>query len=151
MGRYEIINLDEELQELFSKEEMLALFDFELLANGRAYPGLCRISKAKGADPNSRYFSFIFIVDSSDSKEAAQIKSSMSELSFERLCKTIPGITKETSFTNPQSTSRHCYYELYLYFDASVASPEDLLAKEIYPAIKERISIKAGTLTFWNK
>ena len=147
-----IINLDEELQELFKKEEIFAMLDFKLIiTDGESFSGFCVILKSKNKESGLRYFSLIFIVDSPDNIKAGKIKSTLQNFDFEILKNNIPELKKEISFANPESTSRHCYYEVYLYFDESLISPEKLLADKIYQELKKIRGLEIGDLIFWKE
>ncbi len=152
MEGFGIINLDEELKELFKREEVFAIFDLQLvIGEGESFTGLCVILKSKFKEAGLRYFSFIFIIDSPDIISSARIKKTLSGIDLHILMNRIPELKKEISFTNPESTARHCYYEVYLYFDDSSISLERLLADRIYQELKGIKEFRIGDLIFYNE
>lgn len=152
MDKFDVINLDEELQELFKKEEVFAMLDFQFVVDEKdTFTGFCVILKSKNKESGLRYLSFIFVIDSPDSVKATKIKNALQNLNFNSLKKNIPELKKEISFTNPESTTKHCYYEVYLYFDESIITAERLLSEKIYKEMKFIQGFKIGELVFWQE
>ncbi len=62
-----IIDLRQELIDLYASEQMLAFFEFTLAHPGNeALSGLCRIAQPKPHRSTLRYLSLIFLVDTPD-------------------------------------------------------------------------------------
>ncbi len=64
----DVIDLRQELIDLYADEQMLAFFEFTLERPGNeALSGLCRIARPKPHSSTLRYLSLIFLVDTPDS------------------------------------------------------------------------------------
>ncbi len=152
MAADRIIDLDRELADLFTKEEMLAFFDFRLVLNGdEALSGLCKISEPKRPGDKSTYFSLFFVTDIPDQKMWTEIDALMSKIPWDRFQRYLPHV--ESVMSLPIHKPIHGVYlrETYVYVNGPLPPLGVYLTNQLYPAIIRVTGFQAGELVIWSE
>lgn len=146
-----IIDLNQELADLFRKEQMLAYFEFLMTAPGASWAGLCKISRLKEEKGKGRYFSLLLLVDTPADGDWAKVNSLLDEADWNRFREILPGVEKVVVIPYASSQSSIHLQELYLYVDRYSESPRPFVAEKLCPAFVKITGFTAGLPVFWEE
>jgi hypothetical protein len=145
------IDLDKQLIDLFNKEEMLAFFDFQLtIKSGERVSGLCKISKSKEKDSNSKYFSLLFVIDTPDDASRKDVKSYVESINWDILQIDLPQVENVFSIPHANIDNRYYFKEVYIIVGRNTEIMKPYVIDRLYPAIKKIEGIECGEIVFWD-
>ncbi|NKC15331.1 MAG: hypothetical protein GKR94_25000 [Gammaproteobacteria bacterium] len=108
-GSEGIIDLRQELIELYAGEQMLVFFEFTLEhPENEALSGLCRIAQPKPHRSTLRYLSLIFLVDTHDSANRPVVRKALARLEGSAL-KTAARYDRQRYHLKPAFQHRELY------------------------------------------
>jgi hypothetical protein len=137
MDKGKIIDLDKELSDLFRHEQLLGFFEFECRPAWREpLSGICKVSRLREGEAESRYFSLLFILDTPGEGDWAAADTILSPIEWERLRESLSGVTKVVAI--PYSTFNKQYYlkELYFYVGPHADYQRPYVARVLFPALR---------------
>lgn len=145
------VDLLREFVDLYSREEMLAFFEFRLeQASGRDIEGLCRISQPKDGRSNLYYLSLGFVADTPDEASRASVENALSRLDGDALRSAVPSVVEVLPVTSMPTGPESFVRQADILFDEhSAADPATTLAA-LVPAVAEITGIHASELVWWN-
>lgn len=146
----ESVDLLREFVDLYSREEMLAFFEFRLPApGGRDIEGLCRISQPKDGRSNLYYLSLGFVVDLPDESVRPHIDEALSRLSGDALRAAMPAVVEVLPVTamaaGPESYIRQADV---LLDDSALGDPTATLAT-LVAAVARITGLEPRDLVRW--
>ena len=145
------VDLLREFVDLYSREEMLAFFEFRLeQAGGRDIEGLCRISQPKDGRSNLYYLSLGFVVDTPDEASRACVDDALSRLDGEALRAAVPNVVEVLPVTSMTTGPESFVRQADILFDEdSAADPATTLAA-LVPALAKITGMRASELVWWS-
>jgi hypothetical protein len=145
-----MIDLDTQLRELFKKEDMYAFFDFILPCGiGLTTSGLCKISKPKGDQRKTSYFSLLFLIDSPSEAAWNYIHAEFQRIPWNFLSDRLSGVDAVLAIPYPQSTHGLCFKEIDIYLKEGTLLSRTFLENILIPAVVGQMGCQAGETVFW--
>jgi len=150
MSEDDVLDLRQQLVDLFNREEMLAFFDFALeVGSDRGVTGLCKISRPKAREC-SHYYSMLFIVDTADEEVRWEVGKYMKGINWEEIGSNIPGTDSVLSLQGIDLGPTVYFQEMDVYVKRGTDVTAQYITKEVYPTVSHAIGLKAGELMFWD-
>jgi hypothetical protein len=147
-----IIDVKQQLIDLFEKENVLAFFDFQLtLDQKETIQGLCKIAEPKEGQSKSNYLSLFFIIDTSEEAKESTIDALIKGIAWGDFKKYMQGIDTVVSIPHVNYGTHHYIKEVELYLSPSQQATRAYLAGALYPAINKALGCRGGDLVFWDE
>jgi len=148
------IELDRELRDLVTTEEVLAYFDFILplgeLGTARSeVEGLCKVSRPRERRSRSTYLSLIFIIDAHDSAMQAQLNGHWGAIDW-AAC-TAPGIDCVLAIPHREPSTGLFLKEVDVYLESHQPPSAEFLRDVLQPALARTARLVPGELTIWDE
>lgn len=144
------VDLYREFIEVFRREEMLALFDFQAeTGNGGHLTGLCKISRPKGGRSDSRYVSLLFIIETPDEQALKEARTRFDAVNWELLADRLPEFESVLSipFALREFTGSH-FREIDIYLKERGAVSRRFIANALCPAVCSVAGLRGGEPVF---
>ncbi|MDQ5984369.1 MAG: hypothetical protein CSYNP_00064 [Syntrophus sp. SKADARSKE-3] len=152
MRHEKIIDLKQQLIDLFDREEILAFFDFQLaIRSNENIQGLCKISEPKKGQAASYYLSLLFIIDTTDDAIEGLVDAHIKATSWVDFKHFVKGVNMVVPLPHVRNETRHCLKEVEIYFDGNTRITRPYIAHELYPAILRVFRCIGGELVFWEE
>jgi hypothetical protein len=147
-----LVDLNQELADLFKKEEMLAFFDFRLVVSeGETLSGLCKISRPKAGEGASTYLSLLSVTDVPEGSTWALVDGAMAAVGWEQIKRHLACVESVMSMPIRKPIKGVYLRETYVYLSAAPGAPlESYLENRLYPAIVKATGFEAGDLVIWS-
>ncbi len=146
------INLDQEFLGLFSREEMLAFFDFQLAwTAGKTLEGLCKVSKPRLGEGKSQYISLLFIIDTPGQGAREQAAASLLKIDWNAAMEAIPGVDSVLAMPYQATVPDTCWVECDVYLNPGVVVGRSYLSGRLIPAVARAIGAALGEVVFWDE
>ncbi len=147
-----IINVSQQLIDLFNREELLAFFDFELqIGIDDEIAGLCKISKPKVGESNNNYLSLLMVIDAVDDKRENEVDLYIQGISWHGIARYLPEIEMIVPMPHVRYETCHYIQEIDIYFKANMKITIPYLSNIFYPVIIKIISCKSRGLSIWDE
>ena len=148
----EFIDLDQEISDLFNREEMLAFFDFQVPIGGsEPLSGLCKISNPKEHENRSTYYSLLFLIDVPEGRTQEEVNTLIAKVDWDQFRRYLPHVEKVMPLPMHQAVKGVCVAEAYVYVIAPDTPPDIYVRHELYPAIQRVTGFKGGELVMWEE
>jgi len=145
------INISQQLSDLFKKEEMLAFFDIQLnLAGQDTAAGICKISKLREGEGQSKYMSVFLIIDVPADVIRAKVHAMVQSVAWENLVKEIPGSKTIYPIPYPSISPELYIIEIDVYLQPSVSITKSFLTRHLHPAITRLVGGLSEEVVFWD-
>ncbi len=145
------IDIIQEFVELYTHEETLAFFEFQISEGESAVPGLCRISKPKSADGRSKYVSLTFTFDAPDERTRAVVDAALANLEDERLRELLPTVTAVVPLPPMTRSSETYVRQLDLMLEAHIDPGKLFIAGRLLPAVQHVAQLTPGAVMWWEE
>lgn len=137
MENRKIIDLDKEFSDLFRHEELLGYFEFQCLPVGRhPLPGICKMSRLREGEAESRYFSLLFILDTPGEGDWKAADEWVSTIEWEMLQGSLTGATKVVSIPYTSFSRNYYLKEIYIYVSPNAEYRRPYATRVLFPALK---------------
>jgi hypothetical protein len=144
------VDLLREFVDLYSREEMLAFFEFRLeRPGGTAIEGLCRISQPKDGRSNLYYLSLGFVVDTPDEAARACIEEVLARLDGDALRSAVPSVVEVLPVTAMPTGPESYVRQADILFDDSSAGDPAAVLEKLIPAVARVTGIQPRELVWW--
>ncbi len=145
-----MLDLDQQLLELFQKEEIFAFIDFQLPLTGiEPASGLCKISKPKAGKQQSQYFSLFFLIDSPTESIWEKIDSLFRSISWNRMADKLPGVDAVLAIPHSSRIGGLYFQEIDVYLTKGEFLSKSYLSATLIPEIVSLIGCRPGELVLW--
>jgi hypothetical protein len=145
-----MIDLKEQLLDLFKKEQMLAFFDFQLrLGGNEPLSGLCKISRPKGSGEQGQYISLLLLIDTPNETVWRQVDTFTNAIGWNAFRGEMPGVQTVLPIPNFHRGAGMYFKEADIYLDGDVVVSKGYVSTKLYPAILRVIGLKGGELVYW--
>ncbi len=145
-----MIDLNQQLIDLFNKEEMLAFFDFQLsLSGNEPVSGLCKISRPKDTDQHTQYISLLFLIDTPNGAIWEHVNAYAENIDWSKFEAELPGIETVLSIPHLHHGTGIYFKETAIYLKSDAAASKYYVSNKLYPAILKIMGLRAGELVFW--
>lgn len=145
-----IIDLRQELIDLYAGEQMLAFFEFTLERPGNeALSGLCRIAQPKPHRSTLRYLSLIFLVDTPDSATRLVVQKALARLEGSALKTAVPGMTDSTIISSLSSSTESYIAQADLLLESAVN--QAFITTQLIPAIARIAQLHLTHVEWWEE
>ena len=149
-GSEGIIDLRQELIDLYAGEQMLAFFEFTLERPGNeALSGLCRIAQPKPHRSTLRYLSLIFLVDTHDSATRLVVQKVLARLEGSALKTAVPGMTDGAIISSLNSSTENYIAQTDLLLDSEVNKA--FITVQLIPAIARIAQLHLTHVEWWEE
>ena len=146
----EIIDLRQELIDLYAGEQMLAFFEFTLEHPGNeALSGLCRIARPKPHSSTLRYLSLIFLVDTPDSATRPVAQKALARLEGSALKTAVPGMTDNALISSLHSSIESYIAQTDLLLEREVN--QAFITTQLIPAITRIAQLHLTHVEWWEE
>lgn len=146
-----MIDLDQELLELFNKERMIAFFDFQVFPDkGDPCSGLCKISQPKSGSRKSRYISLLFLIDTPHDMAWKHVDAYAGRLDWNAFQHELPGAVTVLPIPHLHRSTGIYFKEVDIYINSSVSTEKRYIANQLYPAVVKIMGLKGGEMVFWD-
>lgn len=146
----ETVDLVAEFVDLYSREEMLAFFEFRLGgSNGHPVEGLCRISQPKDGRSNLYYLSLGFVVDTPDEASRKRVDDSLAKLDGDALRSTLPCVIEVLPVTVMSTEAESQVRQADILLDEDTVGEASTFLPQLVPAIAAIMGLDAGELVWW--
>jgi hypothetical protein len=147
----ESVDVLREFVDLYSREEMLAFFEFRLgRPGGPDIEGLCRISQPKDGRSNLYYLSLGFVADMPDDAARVLVDAALSRLTGDALRSAVPGVIEVLPVTAmPAGPESYVRQADILLDDDALRDTRGTLAS-LLPALSAIVGFEARELVWWN-
>ena len=150
MAPQEIIDLRQELIDLYAGEHMLAFFEFTLERSGNeALSGLCRVTQPKRHRPALRYLSLSFLVDTPDSATRPVVQKALARLEGSALKTAVPGMTDGAIISSLSSSTENYIPQTDLLLESEVN--EAFITTQLVPAIARIAQLHLTYVEWWEE
>ena len=144
------VDLLREFVDLYSREEMLAFFEFRLRqTDGGEIEGLCRISQPKDGRSNLYYLSLGFVADTPDEAARSAIDSALSRLDGDSLRTAVPSVVEVLPVTSMPTGPESFVRQADILFDEDQATDPATTLAALVPALAEITGIHTSELVWW--
>lgn len=145
-----IIDLRQELIDLYAGEQMLAFFEFTLERPGNeALSGLCRIAQPKPHRSTLRYLSLIFLVDTHDSATRLVVQKALARLEGSALKTAVPGMTDGAIISSLSSSTENYIAQTDLLLESTVNKA--FITTQLIPAIARIAQLRLIHVEWWEE
>ena len=149
-GAAGVIDLRQELIDLYAGEQMLAFFEFTLERPGNeALSGLCRIAQPKSRRSTLRYLSLIFLVDTHDSATRLVVQKALARLEGSVLKTAVPGMTDGAIISSLSSSTENYIAQTDLLLESAVN--EAFITTQLIPAIARIAQLHLTHVEWWEE
>jgi len=149
-GSEGIIDLRQELIDLYAGEQMLAFFEFTLERLGNeALSGLCRIAQPKPHRSTLRYLSLIFLVDTHDSATRLVVQKALARLEGSALKTAVPGMTDGAIISSLNSSTENYIAQTDLLLES--AMNKAFITTQLIPAITRIAQLHLTHVEWWEE
>ena len=149
-GSEGIIDLRQELIDLYAGEQMLAFFEFTLERPGNeALSGLCRIAQPKPHRSTLCYLSFIFLVDTPDSATRLVVQKALARLEGSALKTAVPGMTDGAIISSLNSSTENYIAQTDLLLESAVNRA--FITTQLIPAITRIAQLHLTHVEWWEE
>jgi|WetSurMetagenome_2_1015567.scaffolds.fasta_scaffold07906_8 hypothetical protein len=146
-----MIDVNQQLIDLFNKEKMLAFFDFRLnLGGDESVSGLCKISRPKGTGEQIQYISLLFLIDTPNEAVGQQVDTFTRNIGWSSFREAMPGVQTVLPIPAGQQGAGIYFKETDIYLNSDVVISKAYVASKLYPAISNIVGLRAGELVFWD-
>ena len=150
MAEDNVIDLRQQIVDLFNKEEMLAFFDFTLrVGASETATGLCKISRPKSGKSQAQYYSMLFMIDTSTEEIRMDVGRHMGSVNWEGLANEIPGIESVMSMRGVDLGPTVYFQETDVYVKKGTDITPRTIVGDVYPAVVKAAGLRAGELVLW--
>ncbi len=148
------IELDRELRDLVTTEEVLAYFDFLLPLGApggtrQELEGLCKVSRPRERRSRSTYLSLIFIIDAHDAAAQARLNEHWGQIDW--VACTAPGIDCVLAIPHREPSSGVFLKEVDVYLEREQPPSAEFLRDVLQPALARTARFVPGELTIWDE
>ncbi len=145
-----MIDVNQQLIDLFNKEEMLAFFDFQLrLGGNKPESGLCKISTPKGTEQHAQYISLLFLIDTPAPAAWEQVHAYAESIKWDNLKSELPGIETILSIPHQHHGIGIYFKETAVYLARDVVVSKYFVSSKLYPAVVKVMGLHAGEMVYW--
>lgn len=145
-----MIDVTQQLIDLFNQEEMLAFFDFQLNFSGnKPVSGLCKISRPKDTDHHTQYISLLFLIDTPNRALWEAVHAYAENIDWSAFEAELPGIETVLSIPHLHHGIGIYFKETAIYLKSDAAASKYYVSNKLYPAILKLMGLRAGELVFW--
>ena len=145
-----VIDLRQELIDLYAGEQMLAFFEFTLERPGNeALSGLCRIAQPRPHRSALRYLSLIFLVDTPDSATRLVVQKSLARLEGSALKTAVPGMTDGAIISSLHSSTENYIAQTDLLLESAVN--QAFITTQLIPAIAGIAQLHLTHVEWWEE
>ena len=145
-----VIDLRQELIDLYAGEQMLAFFEFTLERPGNeALSGLCRIARPKPHSSTLRYLSLIFLVDTPDSATRPVAQKALARLEGSALKTAVPGMTDNALISSLYSSTESYIAQTDLLLEREVN--QAFITTQLIPAITRIAQLHLTHVEWWEE
>lgn len=145
-----IIDLRQELIDLYAGEQMLAFFEFTLECPGTdALSGLCRIAQPKPHRSTLRYLSLIFLVDTHDSTTRLVVQKALARLEGSALKTVVPGMTDGAIVSSLSSSTENYIAQTDLLLESE--ANKAFITTQLIPAIARIAQLRLTHVEWWEE
>ena len=149
-GSEGIIDLSQELIDLYAGEQMLAFFEFTLERPGDDdLSGLCRIARPKSDRSTLRYLSLIFLVDTPDSATRLVVQKALARLEGSALKTAVPGMTDGAIVSSLSSSTENYVAQTDLLLESEVNKAS--ITTQLIPAIARIAQLHLTHVEWWEE
>lgn len=149
-GPQGVIDLRQELIDLYAGEQMLAFFEFTLERPGNeALSGLCRIAQPKPHRSTLRYLSLIFLVDTHDSATRLVVQKALDRLEGSALKTAVPGMTDGAIISSLNSSTENYVAQTDLLLESEVNKA--FITTQLIPAIARIAQLHLTHVEWWEE
>lgn len=149
-GSEGIIDLRQELIDLYAGEQMLAFFEFTLERPGNeALSGLCRIAQPKPHRSTLRYLSLIFLVDTHDSATRLVVQKALARLEGSALKTAVPGMTDSAIISSLNSSTENYIVQTDLLLESTMNKA--FITTQLIPAIARLAQLHLTHVEWWEE
>ena len=149
-GSEGVIDLRQELIDLYAGEQMLAFFEFTLERPGNeALSGLCRIAQPKPHRSTLRYLSLIFLVDTHDSAIRPVVQKALARLEGSALKTAVPGMTDGAIISSLSSSTENYIAQTDLLLESAVNKA--FITTQLIPAIARIAQLHLTHVEWWEE
>jgi len=144
------VDLLREFVDLYSREEMLAFFEFRLeRPQGGDIEGLCRISQPKDGRSNLYYLSLGFVVDTPDEESRTLIDEALARLDGDALRSAVPSVVEVLPVTSMPAGPESFVRQADILFDEQSAENPTATLERLVPAVAKITGIHPRELVWW--
>ncbi len=145
-----VIDLRQELIDLYAGEQMLAFFEFTLERPGnQVLSGLCRIARPKPHRSALRYLSLIFLVDTPDSATRLVAQRALARLEGSALKTAVPGMTDGALISSLHSSTENCIAQTDVLLESEVNKA--FISTQLIPAIARIAQLHLTHVEWWEE
>ncbi len=149
-GSEGIIDLRQELIDLYAGEQMLAFFEFTLERPGNeALSGLCRIAQPKPHRSTLRYLSLIFLVDTHDSATRLIVQKALARLEGSALKTAVSGMTDGAIISSLDSSTESYIAQTDLLLGSEVNKA--FITTQLIPALARIAQLHLTHVEWWEE
>ena len=146
----DVIDLRQELIDLYAGEQMLAFFEFTLERPGNeALSGLCRLARPKPHRSTLRYLSLIFLVDTPDSATRPVAQKALARLEGSALKTAVPGMTDNALISSLHSSTESYIAQTDLLLESEVN--QAFITTQLIPAIARLAQLHLTHVEWWEE
>jgi hypothetical protein len=146
-----MIDVNQQLIDLFNKEKMLAFFDFRLnLGGNEPVSGLCKISRPKGTGEQAQYISLLFLIDTPNDAVWQEVDAFARNIDWRTFRGEMPGVQTVLPIPTRHQGAGIYFKETDIYLNSEVVVSKAYVASKLCPAISRVIGLRAGELVFWD-
>ena len=146
----DVIDLRQELIDLYAGEQMLAFFEFTLERPGNeALSGLCRIARPKPHSSTLHYLSLIFLVDTPDSATRPVAQKALARLEGSALKTAVPGMTDGALISSLSSSTENYIAQTDLLLEREVNNA--FITTQLIPAIARLAQLHLTHVEWWEE
>ena len=146
----EIIDLRQELIDLYAGEQTLAFFEFTLERPGNeALSGLCRVTQPKRHRSALRYLSLSFLVDTPDSATRPVVQKALALLEGDALKTAVPEVTDGAIISRLSSSAESYVAQTDLLLASEVNKA--FILKKLIPAIARIAQLHPTPVEWWEE
>jgi|GEM_PF-1578512 hypothetical protein len=152
MGNHStVIDLDKELSELFTREELFGFFDIGVpLADDKTVSGLCKISKPKGGASKPKYFSLLFVIDTQDRETWGEVDRYMGRIDWSGFARVSGNVQDALPMLSKSFGSGNYVKEVYIYLQSVSGFSKEYVFNKLFASIPAVTGLEVGSLTFWD-
>ena len=149
-GSAGVIDLRQELIDLYAGEQMLAFFEFTLERPGNDdLSGLCRIARPKPHRSTLRYLSLIFLVDTPDAATRLVVQKALARLEGSALKTAVPGMTDGAILSSLHSSTENYVAQTDLLLESEVNKA--FITTQLIPAITHIAQLHLTHVEWWEE
>jgi hypothetical protein len=149
-GAAGVIDLRQELIDLYAGEQMLAFFEFTLeRPENEALSGLCRIAQPKPHRSTLRYLSLIFLVDTHDSATRLVVQKALARLEGSALKTAVSGMTDGAIISSLDSSTESYIAQTDLLLGSEVNKA--FITTQLIPAIARIAQLHLTHVEWWEE